>query len=522
MTSSRSKASRSKRLLVLLLLLVGLGSAEAGSRRRVVILPFPGDKAAKFHKGVVRLVKRSHTVVSERKWKGGTSAANVKRLARKLKVDGVIEGKIQKRRGDYILRFKIHAGTTGKVAGSMMTKSKVFKLDAKSTREIKDELIAAIDELDSIRGGGDDDEDRDEETADDGEDEGRRGRRRGFGRGRVTARDRDERKPRERERERDRDADRDRDRDRDDDDADDGGSRKGKARDRVAARSDDDDDEVAATLSRKSGGRKVKMDRATALSPGNRAIDAAFGLSLLGRRLAWKNDGDLAPGAGLGQGRPPSYKGLPAPGALLDLTAYPLAFGHNSDGMLKNLGVTAMYDQALLISSKDADGTKLDTAMSRFAIGAVFRYPLGKGPRATVVGAHLRFGSQKFEIAGNVDIPNVNYSIIDPGLFLRMPVGKKMFFNATASYLLISKTGDMQLMQNYGNASVNGIDTEVGGDYQLSSSIFARAALRFETIGHTFDGDGALTTGRDGDAEQDVQGARDTYFGATVTLGYAY
>jgi hypothetical protein len=45
MTSSRSKTSKSKPWLVLAVLLCSLGVAHADKRRRVVILPFEGEKA---------------------------------------------------------------------------------------------------------------------------------------------------------------------------------------------------------------------------------------------------------------------------------------------------------------------------------------------------------------------------------------------------------------------------------------------------------------------------------------------
>ena len=63
----------------------------------------------------------------------------------------------------------------------------------------------------------------------------------------------------------------------------------------------------------------------------------------------------------------------------------------------------------------------------------------------------------------------------------------------------------------------------LGIDYLITRNIFARAAFRAETIGYTFKGTGALSNARDGDpATVDVAGARDTYLGGIVTVGYLY
>src|SRR5262245_5922357 len=100
MTSSRSKTSISRWIAVVAVLVLGIGAAEAGGRKRVVVLDFEGPKADKFHDDVVRLVKKNHTVVATEKWNtaaeeadaGSINDKNIKKIAKKLKVDGVITG----------------------------------------------------------------------------------------------------------------------------------------------------------------------------------------------------------------------------------------------------------------------------------------------------------------------------------------------------------------------------------------------------------------------------------------------
>src|SRR6059058_6027114 len=61
--SSTSSTSRSKALAVIALLLLWIGTAEAG-RRRICVLDFNGPNAEKFHEDLVKLLKKSHTVVN--------------------------------------------------------------------------------------------------------------------------------------------------------------------------------------------------------------------------------------------------------------------------------------------------------------------------------------------------------------------------------------------------------------------------------------------------------------------------
>ena len=125
MTRSSSKAVRFWFVLVALLLLTGIANA---GRKRVVVLEFDGDKAEKFHADIVKLIKKSHTVVSIDKWNGAAEEMsatkltdkNIKKVAKKLKVDGVVSGTVEKRRDEYILRMKLRSGVSGEIIGSQV------------------------------------------------------------------------------------------------------------------------------------------------------------------------------------------------------------------------------------------------------------------------------------------------------------------------------------------------------------------------------------------------------------------
>ncbi|MBA2541064.1 MAG: hypothetical protein H0V17_15600, partial [Deltaproteobacteria bacterium] len=500
-----------------MLLVAGFATRADAERRRVVVLPFEGDeKAEKFHAAVIKLVKKGHTVVSTDKWEStaeNLSAAkvtdkNIKKVAKKLKVDGVIEGSVQKRRDSYMIKLKLRAGKNGTVTASVDTKADGPRIDGQASRDIKDELIDAIDNLDSVReGGGDDEEDakpaKKPKKGDDEDEDAKPAKKPKKGEDEEDAKpakkpkkgdDDEDAKPAKKPKKGD-----------DDEDAKpaakpskfgggqlkdgkDAKPAKGDEEDALKPKKDDEEDDDPPKRPKKETAAKtdedgdeivekaepgMKLTGAAALTPANRAIDATVGLSLNARRLAWKADADLGASTGPGQGKPPNYNGVPAPGALLDITAYPLAFGHKRKGVLTGIGVSAMYDRALLISSAKNDGTKLKTASSRVQFGGVFRYPVG----SLVVGGRLGYGKQSFQIQEGSDLPNVNYTMIEPGAFVKIPVGK-LVFNVDVGYQLISNTGQMTKGENYGKATVSGIDFAISGDYPLTSALFARAGLK--------------------------------------------
>jgi putative OmpL-like beta-barrel porin-2 len=142
-----------------------------------------------------------------------------------------------------------------------------------------------------------------------------------------------------------------------------------------------------------------------------------------------------------------------------------------------------------------------------------------------VIGATLEYGGQKFEIAQPVDIPKVNYAQIEPGIFFKYPLNDKIVLGATAKYMLVSKTGEINTsgMTGYGGGKASGYEITAGGDYQLTKNLFARAELRLEQVTVKFNNNAnTLATMRDADAEQDVFGAKDMYIGAAVSIGYLY
>ncbi len=602
MTNSRSTALTNKgaTLAVLVvacvLAIAGAASRDAGAapRKRVVVLDFDGPKADKFHDDLVGLVKKKYTIVPTDKWNGiaeeldatSPTDANVKKIAKKLKIDGVITGKIEKRRDDYLLHLKLRNGKTGAVANSADTKSSSPRLDDKSSSDIKDELLDAIDQLGGgdAKGGddddddakpavadkkkpvakkGDDDDDDDAKTAKkkppvvakkaaDDDDDDDSPKKSGFGKKKPVAKngdDDDDAKPAATAKKPSASHD-------DDDtpvkttatvkrkptakkagDDDDDDDAKPAAHRKVAARSSDDDDDDGTTVTVHKHARHHDDDEddpATSdheeLSPSQRAVDADIGLSVTARKLTYRDSSKLA--------NPPlNYNGVPVGGAYIDVLVYPLSIGHKRKDLLAGLGVALSYDKVIKVTSQaqytDAAGdtqvAALASASERWTFGPAFRYPLGTGALAPVITGELLYNHQQFTIAQDlpngmtVDIPNFIYKGIEPRVLFRYPVSPKLELFADTGLQHVTSEGEVSQKNEYGTTHVLGFDFEAGGDYAVNKNIFVRASLRVETLGLNFTGNGTLSNDRDGDpTQQDVFGARDTYYGGTVTVGYLY
>src|ERR1041384_6012885 len=143
MTNSRSSASTSRVLtaLVVCCAVLAMAGVAGAERKRVVVLELEGPKADKFHDDLVKLLGKTHTVVPTAKWNGtadeldasaGTEK-NLKKGARKLKIDAIVEGSIEKRRNDFIIRLKLREGRTGAlIIQSIDTKASGPRIDARA------------------------------------------------------------------------------------------------------------------------------------------------------------------------------------------------------------------------------------------------------------------------------------------------------------------------------------------------------------------------------------------------------
>ena len=636
MTSSRLNASTSNPLRWLsrlmfagVALLVVAYPAISEAKRRIVILDFEGPKAAQFRSDVERLVKKSATVLPVAKWNAAAeemdantlSKGDVKKVAKRLNVDGVISGKIEKRRDEYIVRLKVREGKSGEVVGNPIdTKAGGPRLDGSATRELKAELFDTIDLLDTGGGGGDDEEAEeeeqprkfskrgrgdDEEAEEEEEEETKPAKGAKGAKGKAPPVEEEEDEPvaetkpakgakgakgkapppveeeepvaetkpakgakgakgtedtavavkgsgdtgkggvtkgelkgeptKGKEPKPDLFAGVSKGEPGDDDSPFEPKTKpktKPKAKPKAKAKVEVEEEEEGGDDEGSVSDSFEPVTSAVALNHAHRAIDATGGLSFTSRRLRYTSKGFAT-----GVSAPRDYNSPPNAGFTLDVEAYPLAIGHKSKGPLANIGVTAMFDRTFLIRTRlgfTDPGTgmfrekELRSKYQRFAVGAVYRHNLGSPERPLLVTGGLRYSSQLFDVDPDdvdprvVDLPGVNYRGIVPTAGAKLGLGAKMALGLEVGTLLALSAGDIQKDAQYGAATVTAFEGELFFDYMVTRNIFARAVVRAETVGLKFKGYGMLSNMRDGDEDQEVSAARDTYLGGTVTAGYTF
>jgi len=517
MTTSTSSTSKS-RLLALLVVLLWAGVAFAGGKK-IVVLEFKGPDADKFRDDVVKLVEKDNKVVNTEKWNGAAEEADakkfntksVKKVAKKVKVDGVVWGKVEKDGDTYTIKLKLRAGKTGEMVGEEIeVTADAAELKGKAKKKVKEGLLPGIDGLEEVGGGKDKDEPETKTVVEE-------------------AKPPPEDTTPKHGKDKDRDKDKDKDRDKDEAAAKtpppDDTEKHGKHHKHVASK---DPDESSAETTEHVEAPAMSADEA--LLPANRAVDFTIGMSFVARRLSFTFDSDLAD-------QPSGYKQtVPVAGGVMDAIVYPLAFSHKNTGILTGLGLEVMYDKVIFINSSkkyvddmmNSATAKLSTVEDRFSIGAVVRYPVSP---SLLVGGKVLYSSQQFNIqqtfAGTMatDVPNVHYQMAEPKLWMKYALGGPIMINAEAGFLLVTSTGGIQSSSSagYGPATVSGFELSAGLDYTLTKSLFIRALAKFEQVSLSFKGDAAsLANTRDSDPMQDVHGAKDVYFGGMATIGYAF
>ncbi len=497
---------------------VGVPAEAAPRRKRIAVLAFEGPRAKTFRAAVVKLIKRRHTVIAAEVWNRAAedldvervTEKNIRRVAQKLKLDGVVTGTVERRRDDYIVRLKLKAGSTGELVGSRVDVNvRGARLTAKAQREIREELVAAIGDLDRNSGS----ERGDEEIAD-GQDSAD-----------SDTNDESAGKPSNAKQSNT------------EDDVGDGELAKSKSK--SANRKTDEDDSVSSAVDEDGGSKErptksTERDgsadgRAEALTPTNRAIDVVVGASFNVRGLQFSADADLA-------NPPPSYRQrIPVLGAMIHAVVYPAAFGHRRRGILAGLGLEVMYDRVLSIRSQrsyldqmsNQQVANLNTAQDRLSLGGVVRYPVAK---RVVLGGKFHYSKQQFVIAQRLpndsptDLPSVRYSMLEPKLFVMFTPASIVAVNLEGGAMFVSNSGPIaDATTGYGSTSGLGFEFAAALDIHLTKSIFFRVLGRIERLSLTFNGSaGSLATSRDADPMQDVRGATDLYYGGAGLIGFAY
>ena len=574
--SSRSIVSASNLLLLrfatwlaLAATLIGGAASASAEKKRIVVIDFEGAKADRIQRDVEKVLARSHSVVPGEKYDATAAKMraskptdkNVAKVARRLNADGVLIGSVTRKGSRYHLKLQLREGRSGAFVATVELTTRKARLSASDQRAVKRDLFAAIDDLAPITEGDDDDDDEADDGDDDDDDDGRAGK----GKKGKTVRGKDKAASGKGNAGEDQDdavGDDDGNDERTakgkvgkrkagkgkagkgkrDDDDDNGATDDGEAREVVAVRGDDDDDDETIREDDRAADRDepepepdlgetlLSDAQRTDMAARSRGLAVAGGLSVIGRRLSFSVSDNLA-------NAPQGYKGSPVAGAYVTADLFPLAFSQKNTSITRDLGIIGTFEQVIKIESRlqytDDAGTDvtatLPTTQWRYGVGVVYRHNFGARPSSPTLKVFVRYNRMKFAIdrldvpPDRIDIPNTDYTFVDPGLGLRLPLSATLALVAEGRFLYVTSTGEMGQPEQYGSASVIGGDGDVSLEYRISPQLFARVGGRVMSIGFTFDGTGALTTGRDGDdATIDVGGARDTYFGGYGLVGYLF
>ena len=533
MLSSKSNASASKRTLAALALglaLVASGGAASAAKKRVAFLDFTGPKAAKFQAPVLKILKKSAKVVSQKAFdkasrkvkKFSMDAEGIAKVAKRLELAGVVTGKVSKKKGKYKLTIKVREGQEGEpLEDSINVTVTAPRLSKAQEKKIARELKALLRDLPDA------DEAEDEDEAEEGDDGDRPV---------VAGAEEDmggeegEEAPKKGK-----------------------GGKQLKETKRTAAASDSGDEEGAGGEEgeegggeegeedgggeengggRSGGGENGSVSKGVAISSAQqadleargRAVDVAAGLSFCQRTLTFTHDPALV-------NTPQGYDGTLVPGLYITGELYPMALvDKKNTSFTRHIGLSLVLDKVLLIKSKPAgmDNVDLPTSQTRYGAGLVYRWNFGSKPTSPTLKFSARYNKLTFTIDESgapdgviIDIPDTSYSYIDPGVGLRFPITEQIAAMGEARFLFVTKAGQIQAMTQYGTTTITGFDVDLGGEYKLSSSLLVRAGLRYTKLGLTFDGTGDLTD-RNGDGTQDVTSASDKYLGLYATAGWLY
>ena len=148
------------RTLVIAVVLAATTTAVHAGRRRIVVLDFEGPKADKFHDVVERTVRKVNTTIATEKWNrtaddlriSAPTERDVRKISKRLKLDGVVTGVVRQRDGYYVLTLRLREGASGvAVLGPVEIPVGDTHLTSSERRAVK-EFVASIDEVLSSAG----------------------------------------------------------------------------------------------------------------------------------------------------------------------------------------------------------------------------------------------------------------------------------------------------------------------------------------------------------------------------------
>ncbi len=303
----------------------------------------------------------------------------------------------------------------------------------------------------------------------------------------------------------------------DDEEVDEDEGKKKKKKKRVARSEDDEDIDGETEISAgASGSPKHSANRVAA------RLDV--GVSFKNRQLTYNSRGNFPEG-------PKPFKTAPVPGGRFEAELYPLAFA-NPKSIAAGFGLAAEYDKTLLLTLRTTDEPNVAVKANQqwYSFGVRLRFVLGSTATSPSITLGAGYGKRRFTTdksglmnAAALDVPDTNYTVIDPGLSLRIPLFSALALTAGGRGLIITDAGPIQQPTSYGRAKVYGVYASGGLDIVLGNRFAIRLLAEFQQVGFAFTGTGDMARNRDKDPDtKDVGGAADRSIGGSATLAVLY
>jgi len=470
------------RILVLIVgfLVLGTTAQVVAAKPKIAVAPFKGDKNNKVADALadslagsakVTDVKATGKAVDKLKLGKELDLDEAKKLFKKLEVEAVVQGKLEKEGKQQTLKIVIFI--KGKDEPVRFT-VQFSKISDKFREDVSNLIVKKL---------GEDDEEttRKKRVADDEEDTKKK---------RVADDEADTKKKKKK-------------RVADDDDTETKKKKKRNDDDKRVAEGTDDDGEIKIKKKRK----KKSADDET---PGPRWTAARVDLGAFGgvRKLTYATN-NVAP-------RPVGTRNT---AANIQGEVYPFAFDGKQGGAA-GIGFAGELQKTLGLSITVPSGVAVPINQGHFSIGA--RYRIHAGQRlAIILGAdflkkHYLADRSGLTSPGELDAPDVDYNAVMPTIGVTKLATSKVNVFGRAGAMLIMNAGPIAERASYGAASVLGFDIKAGTDIAFSERIGLRLAGGFSQITFKFKGNGDLAMARG------VTAAADRDFGLAATLGITY
>ena len=313
----------------------------------------------------------------------------------------------------------------------------------------------------------------------------------------------------------------------------------GKKKDKKLSKSDESEEEEEEEEPRKKKKKRsasaeedeedeIGISKSTSSSPKHSANRVAarldLGVSFKNRQLVYNSRADFPEG-------PKPFKVQPVPGARFEAELYPLAFA-NPKSIAAGLGFAAEYDKTILLTLRTTDEPNVPVKANQqsYSFGVRLRFVLGSTDTSPSITLGAGYGKRRFTTdrsglmdVTSLDIPETNYTTIDPGLAIRIPLIKQLALTFGGRALIITDAGPVQQPSSYGRAKVFGAWASGGIDIVLGNRFAIRLVGEFQQVGFAFTGTGDMARNRDMDPEtKDVGGMSDRSIGGSATLAVLY